>query len=143
VLSLAGVFVALAYSFVRWRPFRVEVSGRSMAPTLVPGDWALAVASRRLRLRRSDVVVIEHPHRPGFEMVKRIVAGAGDVAPDGRVLGPGEWWVEGDAPEASTDSRAFGPVASERIVAVVRLIYWPPGRRRLLGAALPKTRPGR
>jgi hypothetical protein len=39
-------------------------------PTLLPGDWALAVARRRYR--RGDVVVVEHPGRPRYEMVKRI-----------------------------------------------------------------------
>jgi signal peptidase I len=128
--AVAGlaVGVGLAYSFLRWTPFRVEVSGSSMAPTLLPGDWALAV--RPGRLRRGDVVVVEHPRRPGLEMVKRIVAGPGAPAPDGRTLGPGEWWVEGDAPEGSIDSRLFGPVTSEQVKGVVRFVYWPPERRR-------------
>ena len=41
-----------------------------MVPTLMPGDWALAVARSRFRL--GDIVVVEHPGRPGYEMVKRI-----------------------------------------------------------------------
>src|SRR5213593_1073769 len=45
----AAVGVAFAYSFLRWKPFKVEVRGPSMAPTLVPGDWALAVAVGRDR----------------------------------------------------------------------------------------------
>jgi nickel-type superoxide dismutase maturation protease len=130
--AVAGlaVGIGLAYSFLRWRPFGVEVSGASMAPTLLPGDWALAV--RPGRLRRGDVVVVEHPRRPGLEMVKRIVAAPGELASDGRILAPGEWWVEGDAPEASTDSRHFGPVVLEQVKAVVRFVYWPPERRRRL-----------
>ncbi len=99
-----------------------------MAPTLLPGDWALAVRSRRLR--RGDVVVVEHPRRAGLEMVKRIVAGPGESAPDGRTLGPADWWVEGDAPDGSNDSRHFGPVTSEQVKALVRFVYWPPERRR-------------
>src|SRR6266498_2586213 len=62
----AAVAVAFAYSFLRWKPFKVEIRGPSMAPTLVPGDWALAVTPGRLR--RWDVVVVEHPSRPGFEL---------------------------------------------------------------------------
>jgi len=124
------VGVAIAYSFVRTRPFRVEVEGASMAPTLVPGDYALAVRPRRLR--RGDVVVIEHPARPGFEMVKRITGSDGDLTPDGRILGKDEWWVEGDNSSESTDSRHFGPVRSDLVRAKVLLVYWPPSRRRLL-----------
>lgn len=125
-----AVGVALAYSFLRWKPFKVEVTGPSMAPTLLPGDWACAV--KPARLRRRDVVVVEHPARPGFEMVKRITGIPGEVAPGGRFLAFDEWWVEGDNPAASTDSRHFGPVTTDRIKATVRLVYWPPSRRRLL-----------
>ncbi|MEX2421084.1 MAG: S26 family signal peptidase, partial [Actinomycetota bacterium] len=68
----------VAYAFAWWRPFRVEVTGASMRPTLEPGDWALGVAAGRRGLRRGDVVVLEHPERPGFEVVKRIRGIAGD-----------------------------------------------------------------
>ncbi len=130
---MVAVTAALAYSFLRWKPFRVEVKGPSMAPALLPGDWALAVKPGRLR--RGDVVVVEHPGRPGFEMVKRVMGMPGDLAPDGRILGEDEWWVEGDAPGESTDSRQFGPVGRDAIVAQVRLVYGPPGRARLLRRA--------
>lgn len=122
--------VGVAYSFLRWKPFRVEISGPSMAPTLLPGDWALAVKPGRIA--RGDVVVIEHPERPGFEMVKRVTGIPDELAPDGRILGEDEWWVEGDNPGASTDSRHFGPVTSDNVKAKVRLVYWPPSRRRSL-----------
>jgi signal peptidase I len=130
-LAFAAAFTAAAaYAFLRWKPFRVEVNGPSMRPSLEQGDWALAVPTARFR--RSDVVVVEHPGRDGFEMVKRVTAVPGDLAPDGRVLGRDEFWVQGDAPEASTDSRAFGAVPRARLKARVRLVYWPTERRRLL-----------
>jgi signal peptidase I len=114
---------------LRWRPFRVEIVGGSMRPTLEPGEWALAhVASR---YGRGDVVVLEHPERPGFELVKRIIAAPGGMAPDGRVLHDGEFWVEGDA-DASTDSRVFGPVQGSAFVGRVRLVYAPLERRRVI-----------
>jgi signal peptidase I len=125
-----AVGVGVAYSVLRWKPFRVEIAGPSMAPTLQPGDWALAVERRRIR--RRDLVVVEHPHRPGFEMVKRVVGVPDELAPNGTVLEADEWWVEGDAPADSTDSRQLGPVRTEHVKATVRLIYWPPSRRRLL-----------
>src|SRR6266508_3002272 len=74
--------VAFAYSFLRWKPFKVQVRGPSIAPTVVPGEWAMA----------------------------------------------------GDHPDLSIDSRHFGAVTSDRIRAKVRLIYWPPSRRRFLYA---------
>lgn len=102
-----------------------------MAPTLEPGDLVLGVRPRRIR--RGDVVVIEHPGRPGFEVVKRVLAGPGGTAPDGRELGPAQLWVEGDAPGASTDSRAFGPVGTDAVRGRVIAIWWPPARRRRIG----------
>ncbi len=101
-----------------------------MAPTLLPGDWALAVPTDRPRL--GDVVVVEHPRRSGFEMVKRVTGVPGDLAPDGWILDEDEWWVEGDTPAESTDSRQFGPVRTAHLRARVRLVYRPTSRRRLL-----------
>jgi type IV secretory pathway protease TraF len=62
-------------------------------------------------------------------MVKRIRAIPRDRLGD-RVLGDDEYWVEGDLPAASTDSRQFGPVAREGLKAKVLLVYWPKDRRR-------------
>lgn len=98
-----------------------------MVPTLMPGDWALAVARRRFR--RGDIVVVEHPGRPGYEMVKRIKGMPSERVGD-RTLTDDELWVEGDREDASTDSRHFGPVRREQVKAKVVLVYWPTSRRR-------------
>jgi nickel-type superoxide dismutase maturation protease len=120
---------ALALALWRWRPFRVEIRGMSMAPSLEAGDWAVATKARRIR--RGDVVVLAHPERPGLELVKRVLGGSGDPAlPGGRELGPDEWFVVGDNQETSTDSRAFGPVSRTAIAGRVRFVYWPPRRAR-------------
>jgi nickel-type superoxide dismutase maturation protease len=123
--TVAGVALAL----VRWRPSRVEIKGASMVPTLLPDDWALSVARRRFN--RGDVVVVEHPGRPGYEMVKRVAGVPGDRRGD-RVLDEDEYWIEGDHEDSSTDSRIFGPVRRDHLKAKVLLIYWPKERRRLL-----------
>lgn len=101
-----------------------------MVPTLMPGDWALAVARRRFR--RGDIVVVEHPGRPGYEMVKRIT-GVPNERVGERMLAGDELWVEGDREDASTDSRHFGPVRREQVKAKVVLVYWPKERRRRIG----------
>src|ERR1700675_2974231 len=72
VVVVAGV----AWACLRWKPSRVRIEGGSMAPTLVPGDWALTIPLRHPKI--GDVVVVEHPERPGYEMVKRLTAGPGD-----------------------------------------------------------------
>ena len=130
--ALTGAAVAgtIALTVLRRRPFRVAIEGASMAPTLLPGDWVLAAPGGRMR--RDDVVVVEHPGRPGFEMVKRLVALPGDTVQKDRLLSPGEFWVEGDHTSSSSDSREFGPVGMEEIKARVLLVYWPLERRRLL-----------
>ncbi|MEP6476352.1 MAG: S26 family signal peptidase [Actinomycetota bacterium] len=131
-VALTGTAVAavVAWTTVRRRPFRVVVEGDSMAPTLLAGDRALALGGSRPA--RGDVMVVAHPDRPGYEMVKRLVAIPGDRVGGDRRLGPDEYWVEGDHADASTDSRHFGPVGRDELTAKVLLIYWPPTRRRLL-----------
>jgi signal peptidase I len=120
--------VAAAWTFLRRRPIRVEIVGASMRPTLEPGDWALAVPAATYRA--GDVVVLRHPERDGFELVKRVVAAPGEPTPDGPVSDG--YWVEGDDAEASTDSRTFGVVEPGAVVARVRLVYAPWDRRRLV-----------
>ena len=115
---------ALVGAAVLWwllRPFRVAVEGWSMAPTLQPGDFLVAVRAKRPR--PGSFLVVEHPGRPGFELVKRLdlVLGAEGARPDG-------YWVVGDASDRSTDSRTFGPVPGSAIRGVVVARYWPPSR---------------
>jgi len=46
-------------------------------------------------------------------------------------LGPDEFCVLGDNPNASMDSREWGPLKKDLIVGVVDAIYWPPSRWRV------------
>jgi signal peptidase I len=92
-----------------------------MAPSLLPGDWVIVVTPSTYR--RGDVVVVEHPGRPGYEMVKRLIAVPGDVVGERR-LAADEYWIEGDGP-ASTDSRHFGPVTSAAFKARAEVVYRP------------------
>jgi mitochondrial inner membrane protease subunit 1 len=129
VIAAAFAVVTAAAVFLRWRPSRVRIDGASMLPTLFPDDWALLVTPRRYAV--GDVVVVEHPGRPGYEMVKRVIAGPGDSVGE-RTLRGDEWWVEGERADASTDSRHFGPVSTTELKGKLVLIYWPRERRRVL-----------
>jgi nickel-type superoxide dismutase maturation protease len=134
VATVAAIGVAL----FRWKPTRIQVQGASMVPTLMPGDWALAVTRRRFR--RGGVAVVEHPGRPGYEMVKRIT-GLPNERVGERLLGDDEYWVEGDREDASTDSRHFGPVLRDQVKAKVLLVYWPKERRhRIKGSVTTSAR---
>jgi len=87
-----------------------------MAPRLRPG--ALVIASpvdEGTRLRVGDVVVARRPDRPELEIIKRI----------GSIDATGALVLVGDNPSQSTDSRDFGPVTREHILARVRWRYWP------------------
>jgi len=121
LLGLALAAAALAEAVRRLAAY--EIADHSMEPTLRPGDWVLGL--RGQRARRGDVVVFEHPLRPGFEIVKRVAAEAGEDM--GRVaLGPGEMWVLGDNPDAgSVDSRALGPIRQQWLRARLLLRYHP------------------
>jgi nickel-type superoxide dismutase maturation protease len=122
---LAGLALVAGAWWRRRRPFRVAVEGTSMSPTLEEGDFLIAIRPRVLHA--GTLVVIEHPERRGFEMVKRLSAGPGSVI-EGLMLGPDEWWVIGDLPSASTDSRSFGAVRASAIRGEVLARYWPPSR---------------
>lgn len=84
-----------------------------MSPVL--GDGDLVLLGRRVRPRPGAVVLVRWAQRPGQLSVKRIV---------GR-HGPG-WWVLGDNPAGSTDSRQLG---TAEVVAVVLARLWPAPRR--------------
>ena len=120
--TAAGSFVL----WRRWRPFRVAVRGESMEPVLRPDDWVIAV--RPGPIRRGVIVVFEHPERPGFELIKRVTAVPGDSL-GALTLGADRYWVVGERPQASTDSRWFGPISRAAIRGVAVLRYWP--RRRI------------
>jgi signal peptidase I len=135
MLGLTAVAVG-AVAWLRWRPFAVAVQGESMAPTLRPGEFLVAV--RPGRIRRGALVVVEHPDRAGYEMVKRVTGLPGDRV-EGRLLGPRQYWMAGDSLEGSTDSRSFGPVGGAHVKGVVVARYWPPRR---VSMTLFSARPG-
>lgn len=102
---------------------RVAVQGVSMAPTLRSGDWLLVRWTDRVGV--GDIVVVRRPDRPDLLIVKRVTR----VEPGGR-------WVEGDNPLASDDSRLFGLVPAQNVLARVVACYWPPSRLRCLRSRL-------
>ncbi|MBA2488811.1 MAG: nickel-type superoxide dismutase maturation protease [Chloroflexi bacterium] len=91
-----------------------------MAPTLLPGDWLLVdpKALRSASAPRVGELVLHHdPRAPDRLLVKRVAA-----VEAGRLV------VLGDARDASTDSRTFGPIDSPLVIGRPWFRYWPPGR---------------
>ena len=126
-----------------------------MAPALEDGQYVLLMPPflHRGRLRRGDVVVFRQLTPPWGWFIKRVVGMPDEsivldggrlyaddllLIPDYIPAGPGgkingNWWngpdeyfVLGDNPARSTDSRAFGPVPADRIIGRAWLRIWPP-----------------
>ncbi|MBW3667372.1 MAG: DNA-3-methyladenine glycosylase 2 family protein [Actinobacteria bacterium] len=90
---------------------RYEVAQRSMVPNLRPGQEVVATDSRPAQI--GDVVVFEHPHRPGFWMIKRMAESPAELAGD-------QAWVLSDNPaETRADSRTLGPLPRAALLPVV------------------------
>ena len=139
---------------------RVKVRGWSMQPTLSEGEYLLfdRLGFSRRPLRKGEIVLAYHPMDRRFLLIKRVlavpgeevVARDGDILVNGRpwtrpsalpgpvpeefshVLGPDEYFLMGDNPSRSTDSRQLGPFSVHQIKARAWLVYWPLSRWRIL-----------
>jgi nickel-type superoxide dismutase maturation protease len=115
VATVAAVYVAV----LAVNRSLVVVRGPSMRPTFRDGDRLLTLPARPGWVRPGQVVVVENPSDSTHLVVKRVVtAGAGRVE------------VLGDDLDASTDSRAWGPVPA-RSVRRIGWRAWPDVRTRL------------
>jgi nickel-type superoxide dismutase maturation protease len=98
----------------------VQVRGRSMLPTLRPGDRCVVVRTRR-PARVGEVVLALDPRDAARELVKRVAA-----------VGPGGVMLHGDNRAFSTDARTFGSLPASAIRWRVVARCWPPDRIGLL-----------
>lgn len=110
--------------------WRVVVVDDSMRPALEPGDWLLVDPTVRAWPRRGSIVVVREPDGD-LLTIKRVAARPGDVirTASGPIrLGPAEAWLLGDDGAVSRDSRMYGPVALDRLIARAWFRYGPAGR---------------
>lgn len=91
---------------------RVRIVGPSMAPTMLNGEWW--VVRRGSNVSPGDVALVVHPDRPDLLIVKRLVRREN-----------GGWWVLGDNPDASEDSRQFGVVPDGNVLGRLWWRYHP------------------
>lgn len=166
VLELATI---VAVSLVLWtgiRTYLVQpflIPSTSMEPTLLVDDRVfVAMSAYRLEPPRpGDVVVFVSPDDGATDLIKRVIAVAGqrvDVRDgvvyvdgaalrepyvnaaypdssslDGTITVPaGTIWVMGDNRANSRDSRVIGPQPVSRVLGRAFAIYWPLGRARWL-----------
>lgn len=126
--GLIGLLLASAALLAaRGRLDVVAVRGRSMAPTLLPGDRLLVA---RLPARVGDVVLARDPREPQRELIKRVAA----IGASGVVL-------RGDNAAASTDARTFGALPADAVAWRVVGRYWPAHRIGFVPAATPAREP--
>jgi signal peptidase I len=109
-----------------------------MRPAVEPGDWLLTDPTVLRWPRPGTVVVIREPDTEVLAL-KRVAARPGASVPDVVVtdpatgsdvsvtirLGPDEAWLLGDDPAVSIDSRRYGPLPLERLVARAWFRYAP------------------
>lgn len=138
VAGLGAAFdIGQAVRRARRGPWRAEVAEASMAPALLPGDWLLLDPTTSRWPRPASIVAVREP-ATGLLAVKRVAArgpgpvpgrtGRGDEAGSSGRLGPREAWLLGDAADVSVDSRAYGPLDADDLVARAWFRYGPPGR---------------
>lgn len=154
IVAAAFVVAMLVQAFIV-KPFTIHQV--SMQPTLLEGDRILLNRlSYHFRDPESgDIVVFHSPVTEGEDLVKRVVAVAGDRVEikDGSLFVNGERRVEpylmdqdfrgelaetlvpegmvfvmGDNRNNSGDSRYFGPIDNESIIGCAFCVYWPIGR---------------
>ncbi|HEY7917850.1 MAG: nickel-type superoxide dismutase maturation protease [Acidimicrobiales bacterium] len=113
---------AAAGAALRRSVHRVEVAGSSMSPALLAGDKVVVLALPRPLSRwprPGEVVALRDPRDPSRVLIKRV------ASVDRRA---GTLLVAGDARDASTDSRQFGPVPRSSVVGRAVYRYAPAGR---------------
>ena len=100
----------------------VKVSGSSMSPTFMPGDWLLVklLGSNSHPIKINQIYLVNDPERPGIKLLKRVK----DIEVN-QVAGDKfehKYWVEGDHP-ASTDSRKWGWLDEKEVISRVVIRY--------------------
>jgi SAM-dependent methyltransferase len=112
-----GLLLELLARWLRRDLLVVKVLGESMLPALCASDVLLCSRSHPRLLW--SIVIAEQSLAGGPTMrhIKRLTGLAGDVRGTQR-LRRGFTWLEGDNSTRSTDSREWGPIPLERIVAV-------------------------
>ena len=135
-------------------PWRVAVAEASMTPAIEAGDWLLADPTVRRWPRRGSVVVFREPGS-GELAIKRVAGRPGDWVPFAGgwlQLAEDEAWLVSDATDEAitaagyahaVDSREYGPVPVEALVARAWFRYWPVRRLGRVGRLGGVGRPGR
>ena len=105
VLPIAGWTEKLLLILRRRTAFVVD--GDSMLPVLKTGDKVLVDPCATIAV--ADIVLADHPYKQNSRLIKRIT----------EISASGDYFLAGDNPDESTDSRTFGPVRADTIIGKV------------------------
>jgi len=105
VLPLAGWREKLLLILRRRKAFTVD--GDSMSPGLTSGDKV--IVDQRAAIVIGDIVLVNHPYKQNSRLIKRVT----------EISGSGQYFLTGDNPEESTDSRTFGSLPPNSILGKV------------------------
>ncbi len=90
---------------------RFRVAENSMVPALTPGDEVVAVDSRPAKI--GELVVLEHPDRPDFWLIKR------RVEPPHQIAAADAWVLSDNQSATRADSRSFGSIDESSLLPVI------------------------
>ena len=125
--NLRGAITTVAkgiLALISGRSVVFVISGQSMEPTLLEGDWVLI--RRTTRVFPGEIVVAERSNSNKLDIVKRMAFSLPIKSSN-----PDHLFLKGDNESASTDSRDFGPINATDVLGVVWLCYWPLKRIQL------------
>lgn len=147
------VLALVLFTAINFLTARIRVDGSSMEPNFHDGDYVIVnrMAYRFGDIQRGDVIVFPYPLHKEDDYIKRVIGLPGDhvaiyggvvyvngealsepyimekpVADLAEVVVPeGYVYVMGDNRNASSDSRAWGPLEIKDIIGQAVFRYWP------------------
>ena len=105
VLPIAGWTEKLLLILRRRTAFVVD--GDSMSPGLASGNKVLV--DPRAAIAVGDIVLARHPYKQTTRLIKRVT----------EISESGDYFLAGDNPDESTDSRTFGKITTTDIIGKV------------------------